>query len=181
MRQKDRIPVAVGAIAGGKLHVDGRIVNFYDLAVGLDGIGNVYGLLEGADERLGDGGFSVAGSAVDQNRPPGIRRRAETTDNVFGKNQVRHRLLELFDADDLVGDRLLLNLQLIGFQRYGHRSDIFAAAQRLARPFLAGIGERIAHDIVIFLGRAADFHQRILFAEIEQILHDGSGQFDLLG
>ncbi len=78
---------------------------------------------------------------------------------------MRHRLFELLDADHFVGDRLLLNLSLIGFERYRRRTDIFAAAQCFARSFFAGIGERVAHDVVVFLRWAADLDERFFFGK----------------
>ena len=75
----------------------------------------------------------------------------------------------------LVGDRLFLHLSLIGVQRNRRRTNIFAAAQRFTGPFLTRVGERIAHDVLALLRWTADFDERILLCEIQQILDTPGG------
>ena len=151
------------------------------LAVLFDGVGNVDRLLEGAHQGFSDGGFTVAGGAVNQHRAPRVGRRPEPAHDVGGQHQMRHRLLEFFDADHLVGDGLFLHLVLIGLQRYRHRADILAAPQSFAGALLAGVGQGVAHDVVVLLGRAANLDQGIFLGEFEQLVDHSAGQHELAG
>ena len=161
--------------------MDRWIVDLDNLTICFDCVGNVNRLLERAHERLGDGCFAVARRAINEDGTSRVRRRTEPADDIIRQNQMRQRVLELFNANDFIGDCLFLHLSLIDFQRHGDRADIFATTQRLAGALFAGVGERVAHDVVIFLRRPTDFHQRFFLGEVQKLFDDPAGEFDLLG
>src|SRR6476469_11143901 len=72
MRQKDRIRVSIGLVAGRKPDVDRGIVDFDDLAVCFNRIWNVNWMFEGADQRLSNGGFAIASRSINQDCSPGV-------------------------------------------------------------------------------------------------------------
>src|SRR5262245_26420028 len=66
MGQQNRIGIFI-VIARRERHMYRRVIDLDNLAIGLDAVGNINGLLEGADQRLRNGGLAVSSGAVDQN------------------------------------------------------------------------------------------------------------------
>jgi hypothetical protein len=77
------------------LGVHDRVEHGDDLTGIAQRVGDVDVVAHGGADAFGDGGFTVAGRAVHQDRAPRGHRRPELVDHAFGQDQVAHRRLSI--------------------------------------------------------------------------------------
>ena len=124
-------------------------------------------------------GFAIAGKTIEKYRPAGVQRRSALFDDAVFKGQFAEGLADALEADQFVGQ--LLQVHLVGefLQGDGSGSDIAQPLQRLDRPALALLGERVAHiNLAVGVAHPQGAQQLPLNGHPDQLGHDMVRQLD---
>jgi hypothetical protein len=86
--------------------VEDGVVEFDDLAVDFDGVGDVDGVVHEAGDAFGDAGFAVAGVTEEEDGLGGVDGGSDLVEEVFGEDEVLEGLADGASGDDESSDGL---------------------------------------------------------------------------
>ncbi len=96
--------------------MNGWVKHFYDLAIDLKTVGDVDNVRENFSNFFSNCCFTIARRTIQKDAFAGINSGPQPADKIISNNQVFKTLVDLGLLYPLIGDFLLLDTLLIGFQ-----------------------------------------------------------------
>ena len=116
-----------------------------DLSVNTDGVWHVNHIAEDVAEAVRDGGFAIAGGAVEEHGASGVQSRPALLDDAVVEGKAGEGGADALEGNNFVGQLLQAYLLSELFEGDGRRSKITLPLECVDGPVPAGLGEHIAH------------------------------------